>query len=532
MKASYTLFDAAVSSPRVPRAFPAMAASRPTGSSALQFRVMRLPRPTLEIESPLRFAAEDLLGTCVPRDSIPHPSSEAFERRLDLFAAEDASGMTGMLLLPQNFGVVHLGETFASYVSVSNSSDRVARDVAIKVELQTNRRRVALFDNAAAPLPAIQPGASYDFIVEHDLKELGAHTLACTVEYAEDVPAGVPADRRRHPQHFKFDVANPVAVRTKTRPGRDGATFLETCVENATKAPLLLSAATFEPAPRFTCRAVLPPKSARANGFAIPDGADAGGGVGLPSLAGRDLRVLDAAGGAAHFLFELREKPRGRRGEAGEASEMVEMVEENADASAPPDALGKLEIRWRGRMGETGRLQTQQILGAPKPAKPAGESIELSLDPESMKGLDTVTLAAPVSLAFVAKNANAAAATPELELVVLDDDAAPADDAGGAGENSEKEKGAYGAYGFRSGSRGDADGALVFEASSPGIAVDGARAVRLGRLAPGASARAVVTVVPLRCGARRAPGVAVREATEQGRTYAYMRGIELVVKRA
>jgi hypothetical protein len=42
----------------------------------------------------------------------------------------------------------------------------------------------------------------------------------------------------------------------------------------------------------------------------------------------------------------------------------------------------------------------------------------------------------------------------------------------------------------------------------------------------------VVTVVPLRCGARRTPGVAVREATEQGRTYAYMRGIELVVKRA
>ena len=143
----------------------------------------------------------------------------------------------------------------------------------------------------------------------------------------------------------------------------------------------------------------------------------------MPSLAGRDLRVLDAAGGAAHFLFELREKPRGWRGEAGEAGETVETVEENADA------LGKLEIRWRGRAGETGRLQTQQILGAPKPAKRAGD-VELKLDPESMEGLDTVTLAAPVSLAFVAKNANAATATPELELVVLDDDEAPADDAG------------------------------------------------------------------------------------------------------
>ena len=516
MKASYTLFDAAVSSPRVPRAFPAMAASRPTGSSALQFRVMRLPRPTLEIESSLlKFAPEDLLGACVPVDALPRPSSEAFERRLDVFAAEDASGVSGTLVLPQSFGVVHLGETFASYVSVSNSSDRVARDVAIKVVLQTNRRRVALFDCAAAPLPAIQPGSSYDFIVEHDLKELGAHTLACTVEYAEDVPAGVPVDRRRHPQHFKFDVANPVAVRTKTRPGRDGATFLEACVENATKQTLLLSAATFEPAPRFTCHAVLPPKSAGANGFAIPDGADAGGGVGLPSLAGRDLRVLDAAGGSAHFLFELREKQSGWRGEAGAG---------DADAATPPDALGKLEIRWRGRMGETGRLQTQQILGAPKPD--AAGDVELTLDPGTRP--ETATLATPVSLAFVARNANAAVATPELELVVLDDDDEAPADARGAGGAGGAEKGAAPTWG----SDGGADGALEFEASPPGIAVDGARAVRLGRLAPGASARAVVTVVPLRCGARRAPGVAVREATEQGRTYAYMRGIELVVKRA
>lgn len=32
-------------------------------------------------------------------------------------------------------------------------------------------------------------------------------------------------------------------------------------------------------------------------------------------------------------------------------------------------ALGKLEMKWRGSMGEVGRLQTQQIFGAPAPAK-------------------------------------------------------------------------------------------------------------------------------------------------------------------
>jgi len=36
-------------------------------------------------------------------------------------------------------------------------------------------------------------------------------------------------------------------------------------------------------------------------------------------------------------------------------------------AQAPP--WGKLEIKWRGSLGEVGRLQTQQILGPPAPTK-------------------------------------------------------------------------------------------------------------------------------------------------------------------
>ncbi len=40
--------------------------------------------------------------------------------------------------------------------------------------------------------------------------------------------------------------------------------------------------------------------------------------------------------------------------------------------SAPGEgALGKLEIRWRGQLGDSGRLQTQQILAAPALARDA-----------------------------------------------------------------------------------------------------------------------------------------------------------------
>ena len=55
----------------------------------------------------------------------------------------------------------------------------------IKAELQTERQRLVLFDNTAAAIPTLQPGAAHDFTVEHDLKELGAHTLVCSTVYTD-----------------------------------------------------------------------------------------------------------------------------------------------------------------------------------------------------------------------------------------------------------------------------------------------------------------------------------------------------------
>ena len=59
------------------------------------------------------------------------------------------------------------------------------------------------------------------------------------------------------------------------------------------------------------------------------------------------MQIIPASGGLSTFLFKLA-----------------------ASADAPASIrgpLGKLEIRWRGSMGESGRLQTQQIQ-APYPA--------------------------------------------------------------------------------------------------------------------------------------------------------------------
>ena len=46
----------------------------------------------------------------------------------------------------------------------------------LQAEIQTERQRVLLLDTTKTPVETIRAGGRYDFIVEHDVKELGAHT--------------------------------------------------------------------------------------------------------------------------------------------------------------------------------------------------------------------------------------------------------------------------------------------------------------------------------------------------------------------
>lgn len=118
---------------------------------------------------------------------------------------------------------IYLGESFCSYISVGNHTNHDVRDVGIKAsaalchalrgfatkwlqaspngvlaaiawknrevfqacvadqqflqaELQTERQRVTLADSTKAPMDYIRAGGRHDFIIEHDIKELGPHT--------------------------------------------------------------------------------------------------------------------------------------------------------------------------------------------------------------------------------------------------------------------------------------------------------------------------------------------------------------------
>ncbi|CAK9181782.1 unnamed protein product [Ilex paraguariensis] len=342
-----------------------------SGSQAahsLAFRVMRLCRPSFHVDTPLKFNpsdllfGEDLFNDAVAASHLPrllrNPSFNAtkaadtsdltYRTRLLLHDPSDAMGLPGLLVLPQAFGAIYLGETFCSYISINNSSNFEVRDVVIKAEIQTERQRILLLDTTKAPVESIRAGGRYDFIVEHDVKELGAHTLVCTALYSDG-----DAERKYLPQFFKFIVANPLSVRTKVRVVKVGSiwlevktfeseslviqetTFLEACIENHTKSNLYMDQVEFEPAQHWSATIL------KADDYQLENTV-------LTREAFKPPVLIKSGGGIHNYLYQLKLSSQGS----------AEMKVEGSNV------LGKFQITWRTNLGEPGRLQTQQILGS------------------------------------------------------------------------------------------------------------------------------------------------------------------------
>ena len=152
--------------------------STPPATQSLAFRVMRLCRPSFHVDTPLLLDPSDLiLGEDIFDDPLaathlpllidthltnPIDSSDlSYRSRFLLQTPFDSFGLTGLLVLPQSFGLhsspclskiclslsktnsfyfilrraIYLGETFCSYISINNSSNFEVRDIVIKVGL-------------------------------------------------------------------------------------------------------------------------------------------------------------------------------------------------------------------------------------------------------------------------------------------------------------------------------------------------------------------------------------------------------------
>lgn len=82
---------------------------------ALAFRILRLAKPALGVQSPLKFQLdEDMTSDSIRRTTYSTASSrgykEPFADRAQLQTAIDACGVNGLMVLSKSFGDAYLGE--------------------------------------------------------------------------------------------------------------------------------------------------------------------------------------------------------------------------------------------------------------------------------------------------------------------------------------------------------------------------------------------------------------------------------------
>jgi hypothetical protein len=288
----------------------------------LALKVMRLSRPSLATHKP---AYHDPNSSPVSGALTSSSEKNLHDKR---YVDEEKSAIDirnfdlgEILVLPSAFGNIYLGETFSTYLCINNESKEIVHEVKLKAELQTSSQRFNLADTNEEPLAIMETGRSNEFVISHEIKELGVHILVCSIQYTT-----VDGKVRSFRKFYKFQVANPLAVKTKVNNMIDGKVFLEAQVQNVSASSMMLERMRFEPAEHFNHEDL--------NSIQTED-QTAQSTFGSQYLNQHDVR---------QYLYLLTPKN----------------VDDDRIARTT-NTLGKLDIVWRTTMGEMGRLQTSQL---------------------------------------------------------------------------------------------------------------------------------------------------------------------------
>ncbi|KAJ3156677.1 hypothetical protein HDU86_003901 [Geranomyces michiganensis] len=377
----------------------------------LSLKVMRLSRPSFVQTNPLSFEDDPSLPAHAAllkaaESELTSPSDTetvAIGDLLNLHSPTSASkpqqsvnmrdfGLSDLLTLPSSFGNIYLGETFSSYLCVNNESQAAAQDVGIKAELQTGSQRFVLADtltstparsgsngalthhdanNPGTSAPTrvpLLPTQSAEFVIHHEIKELGVHILVCSVHYTTNA-----GERRFFRKFYKFQVLNPLSVKTKVNSLTDGKIFLEAQVQNVASEPMFLERMRFEATELFLysdLNSVIPLGSATINKqdlLSDPFEISNPSRTSTPGLgSGKGELVVGATQDGSIYL-----NPQDTR----QYLYMLQPKKPSDLVARTTPTLGKLDIMWRTHLGQTGRLQTSQLSRKVPPVEPYDISV-------------------------------------------------------------------------------------------------------------------------------------------------------------
>jgi len=240
-----------------------------------------------------------------------------------------------ILKLPPNFGMIYLGETFVTYICLNNETSTTVHSVSVKIELQTSSQKLLLVENNPTELEVRK---NLEYISQYEIKELGVHILICTVLYMTE-----NNEQRTFKRFYKFQVHNPIAVKTKVNSLSDGRIFFEAQIQNTSQNRMYLERVSFEPHDSYHCKDL---------NYVVQDKSPY-------------LNEPKKTNNNSNSTTTIQKKKKSIFGSsnillANNVRQYLFMLEQIPGIS-PLNKLGKLDIQWRTNFGEIGHLQTSTL---------------------------------------------------------------------------------------------------------------------------------------------------------------------------
>jgi len=328
----------------------------------MSIKVMRLCRPSFVQQQPLP----------LPSNSVGLPS---------VGAAPSVVLSSWLTVPPPSLGDIFLGEMFGCLISLANVSATELTQIALKVEVQTQVQRATLVDPAALKadgsgpeLITLQPERTLEKVIHYKIKDVGVHFLICSVTFFD------PEGERKYRKFFKFEVHNPLSMKSTTRMlDCTDEIIVETQLQNDTSRVLFLESVDFLPIAAFD---VSPLTCFGAAAIEVPPIAGSGVGIGGMSHAKKVGASMTSGGdgppsphacavGLPTFGTLAYLKP----GDIQQHMYRLTPRERAAIGSKLPHGLGKMEVRWKGAMGEPGHLQSSTLPRRLPPIRPLAVSV-------------------------------------------------------------------------------------------------------------------------------------------------------------
>lgn len=254
--------------------------------------------------------------------------------------------LSSTLLLPDSFGVIHVGETFSAYLGVLNPSlDLPVRGLTVSSQLQTPSRRIALPSRLDDAPRDVNPGGGVDAVVARRLEEAGPHILRVEVGY---INGGSKSLRK----FYRFNVTVPLDITESATRSGDATCLVSLLVENVMErqgaggGSVTICSMDFEPTSGLVSERI-------ALGEDDRDETDRSSAVQLYDSCGR----LEP-GECHRYLFSVRAE--------SEAAALRGI--------AFGDDLGQARLTYRKAMGEIGKVYSSVVVCPPTSFSSRGDA--------------------------------------------------------------------------------------------------------------------------------------------------------------